>query len=399
LSKKATKEVMKDINVKLLLKNIYYSEEGVNRASLAKKTHLSPATVTNLIAELVEDGLIMETGNDISTGGRRPIILKINPDYKYIIGIKIGFGYINFMLSDLNGTVKEVIQRFYDDLTVDTVIRELRVQHDEWLKKYAIPFLGIGVAVSGVVDAINGRIINSYILNWKDIALSERIRKELGLDVQILNDVDSFAQAQLWKSEAKEYRNAAFLTLGVGIGGSVILNRQLLSNYGGVTEFGHMTVVENGMKCNCGSNGCLEAEASFRALTRKINKRVENEDLHLLYKQMKNNESSEIDFLKQAEMTENAVFKEVFQDFSRLIGIVIKNVINIFNPEYFLIGGEAMAFEKYFLDDTIKYARENTFNGLAEKIVFDRDKIGENAWTLGCIFKVIEQNILNSKKI
>jgi predicted NBD/HSP70 family sugar kinase len=390
---------MKDINVKLLLKNIYYAEEGVNRASLAKKTHLSPATVTNLVSELVAEGLIIETGNDISTGGRRPIILKINPNYKFVIGIKIGFGYINFMLSDLNGVVKEVIQKIYEELTVETVIKELRRQHDEWQEKYKVAFLGIGVAVSGVVDAINGKIINSYILNWKDIELSKLIHDEFDLDVQILNDVDSFAQAQLWKSEAKNYRNSAFLTLGVGIGGSVIINRQLLSSWGGVTEFGHMTVVENGNKCNCGSNGCLEAEASFRALTRKINKNVKNEALHSLYKMMKNNESSEIDFLEHAERTENAIFKEVFQEFSRLIGIVIKNVINIFNPEYFLIGGEAMEFEKYFLNDTIKFANKNTFNGLAEKIVFDRDKIGENAWTLGCIFKVIEQNILNSKKI
>jgi predicted NBD/HSP70 family sugar kinase len=303
------------------------------------------------------------------------------------------------MLSDLNGVVKEVIQKIYDNLTVETVISELRKQYDEWSSKYGVDILGIGVAVSGVVDSIHGKIINSYILSWKEVELANMIGDEFGLDVQILNDVDSFALAQLWKSNAKDYKNSAFLTLGVGIGGSVIINRQLLSSWGGVTEFGHMTVVENGIKCNCGSNGCLEAEASFRALTRKINKRVKNEELHTLYKMMKNNESSEIDFLKKAEKTESKVFTEVFEEYSKLIGIVIKNIVNIFNPEYFLIGGEAMEFEHYFLDLMVKYARKNIFNGLAENIVFDRDKIGENAWTLGCIFKVIEQNVLNSKKI
>jgi predicted NBD/HSP70 family sugar kinase len=398
VAKKATKEVMKDFNLKLLLKEIYYSK-GIDRASLSKKTKLSPATVTNLVAELKEQGKIKEVGNAVSTGGRKPIILAINPDYRYVIGIKIGYSYINFMLSDLNGTVKSVEQKAYDQITISLIIDELKLQWQLWKEEYGIEFLGIGVAVSGVVDSINGTVINSYLLKWKNVKLAESLKREFSVDVQILNDVDSFALAQMWKGKAYQYKNAAFLTLGVGIGGSIILNGTLLSTYGTVTEFGHITVREDGIKCNCGSRGCLEAEASFKALSEKINLATTSTKLKTAFQTMNDAESSEIDFIKRALTEDKETVLEIFREYSSLVGIVLKDIINIFRPDYFLIGGEAMAFSDYFYNDTVEFAKRNCFKGLSDNLLFDKDHIGENAWTLGCIYKVIDRDMFNSNII
>jgi len=387
---------MKDMNEKLILKQIYYSD-GIDRASLAKKTNLSPASVTNLVSEMKSNGLVIEIGNAISTGGRRPILLDINPDYKYVIGIKIGYGYINFMLTDLIGTIKDVKQKIFENITTELVVSELKKQMKQWFQRYKRDFLGIGVAVSGVVDSINGTVINSYLLKWKNIKLSEILKKAFNKDVQILNDVDSFALAQLWFGRAKKYDNSVFLTLGVGIGGSVILNKRLLSSYGGVSEFGHMTIRENGNECNCGSRGCLEAEASFMELARTIAEKTKLETLKRDFNMMQETESSEIEFLERAKTSDKETFYQVFSQYSDLIGLVLKNIINIFKPEYLLIGGEAMEFSEYFYEKAIQYAKGNCFNGLSENLNFDKDAIGEDAWTLGCIYRVIENNILTSK--
>lgn len=395
MAKKATKEVMKDINLKFLLKEIYDSN-GIDRASLAKKTQLSPATVTNLVAELKEQNKIKEIGNAVSTGGRKPILLSINPDYKYVIGIKIGYRYINFMLTDLNGNVKSVEQKAYHEITTQLIIDELNMRWQLWKKEYGIEFLGIGVAVSGVVDSINGTVINSYLLQWQNVNLAECLKNKFAVDVQLLNDVDSFALAQMWKGQAYQYKRAAFLTLGVGIGGAVILNGILLSTYGAVTEFGHITVREEGLECNCGSKGCLEAEASFKALAEKMNLATTSHQLKKAFQTMTDAESAEIDFLKLALTKDPQAAKVVFKEYSMLVGIVLKDIINIFKPDYFLIGGEAMEFSECFYQQAVEFSKKNCFNGLSDHLVFDKDQIGENAWTLGCIYKVIDRNMFIS---
>ena len=395
MAKKATKEVMKDINLKFLLKEIYYSK-GIDRASLAKKTQLSPATVTNLVAELKEQNKIKEVGNAVSTGGRKPILLAINPDYMYVIGIKIGYRYINFMLTDLNGNVKSVEQKAYDEISTQLIIEELNKRWQLWKKEYDMEILGIGVAVSGVVDSINGTVINSYLLQWQNVKLADSLKKAFAVDVQLLNDVDSFALAQMWKGEAYRYKSAAFLTLGVGIGGSIILKGTLLSTYGAVTEFGHITVREEGIKCNCGSKGCLEAEASFKALAEKINLATSSEKLKKAFQTMTDAESAEIDFLKLALKTDPRAANVVFKEYAMLVGIALKDIINIFRPDYFLIGGEAMEFSECFYQQAVEFSKKNCFNGLCDHLVFDKDHIGENAWTLGCIYKVIDKNMFIS---
>jgi len=252
------------------------------------------------------------------------------------------------------------------------------------------------VAVSGVVDTKTGTVINSYLLKWQNVKLAECLKREFAVDVQLLNDVDSFALAQMWKGKAYQYQNTAFLTLGVGIGGSVILNGKLLSTYGAVTEFGHITVRKEGIRCNCGSKGCLEAEASFKALAEKINSMTSSKSLRRAFQTMTDAESAEIDFLKLSLETDQKATMDVFKEYSILVGIALKDIINIFRPDYFLIGGEAMAFSAFFYQQALEFSKKNCFNGLSDHLVFDKDHIGENAWTLGCIYKVIDRNMFIS---
>ena len=397
MATKVSKEVMKDINEKLLLKEIYH-RKGIDRATLAKKTGLSPATVTNIVGELTRKNLVAETGVADSTGGRKPILLSVNPRHSYVIGMKIGVGYVDFVVTDLLGSPLKTSRTLFDGtISPELVLNELaefksRLDDPAWGS-----LLGVGVAVSGVVDPGSGTVRNSYLLDWKDVPIGSMIASTLDTRVVVLNDVDSFAQAQMWKGNSWRYQNSIFVTLGVGVGGAVVIGGKLHSAKGGVGEFGHMTVRLDGQPCTCGSKGCLEAEASFMILARRIFDATSSNELKELYRSVRSTESSEIEYLERALTVDPDSTIRVFDDYATIIGVALKNLVNIFAPDYLLLGGEAMKFEHLFYDSAVAYARNNAFGGLADNVVFERDEIGENAWTFGCIYEIIQKELLMAR--
>ncbi|WP_334103264.1 ROK family transcriptional regulator [Mesotoga prima] len=392
---RASKELMKDTNIRLVLRRIY--EEGeIARASLAKTTGLSPATVSKIVSDLVEEGIVEEVGRDISTGGRKPILLSINLLSRVVFGVKIGLGYINLVLTDLNGKLllSEVVET-EAQISAEKAVEVLGCRLKEMMRTLDFPaekLLGIGVAVSGVVDPVSGVVRNSYLLDWVDVPIREMIEEKTEASAFVMNDVDSFSLAHLWKGEAASYKNAIFITLGSGIGGAIILDGRLYSSRGGAGEIGHMTVSGEGKKCSCGSRGCLEAEASFEALANYICTSSRTGELKKLYEDMKRTESSELDFIRKALQIEGCA-EEAFEKYSKVIGIALKNIVNIFAPEYVLIGGEALEFKDHFLGRAIEFCRSNAFGRIVEGVKFDVDQIGEIAWTLGAVYRVIEETM------
>jgi hypothetical protein len=132
---------MKEINEKLLLRGIY-SNEGIDRASLAKLTGLSPATVTKVVGELIESGLVEETGVADSTGGRKPILLSIQPKKLCVLGLKIGVGYLDYSLTDLFGTVLVSERRLLDNQSPEEVVSATETVLKEWSKPIGESLLG-----------------------------------------------------------------------------------------------------------------------------------------------------------------------------------------------------------------------------------------------------------------
>ncbi|WP_367363134.1 ROK family protein [Mesotoga sp.] len=397
MATKASKEIMKEINEKLLLRGIY-SNEGIDRASLAKLTGLSPATVTKVVGELIESGLVEETGVADSTGGRKPILLSIQPKKLCVLGLKIGVGYLDYSLTDLFGTVLVSERRLLDNQSPEEVVSATETVLNEWRKLMGESLLGIGIAVSGIVDSLKGVVKNSFLLNWKEVPIAELISERSGKKTFVMNDVDSFALAQFWKGDVNNHKNCVFITLGVGIGGAVAIDGKLHLTGAGSGEFGHMTISQNGNRCTCGSTGCLEAQASFEVLARKVFSRTASSELKELYSSVKATETSEIHYLKRAVEIDRETTIGVFQEYSEDIGTALKNLINIFAPDYLLIGGEALEFSEFFLESSIDNARRNAFSSLADNVVFDIDRIGEKAWTLGCIYRVIESELFTVRR-
>ncbi len=389
-----SKELMRSINEKMILRKIFLTEK-IDRASLARKTGISAATVTKIVAELIDEGLIMEVGESTSTGGRKPILLCMNPAYGNILGVKIGLGYLQLIIANLTGEIVTKQRIDFGESSEPVKISKLIKQFvDDRNDNHLV---GASVAVSGTVDSSNGIVLDSFILGWKNVKFGEMLSKQLKVPVYIMNDVDSFTTTHLWKGKLRKHSNALVITLGTGIGGSLIVNGELYTGNGGAGEVGHMTVYENGNRCNCGSLGCLEAEAGFEALVNKIYKKTKNKTLLEDYRNFQNTEMSEMDFIKLALKEDLKATREVFEEYAMLVGIALKNLINIFAPEYLLIGGEALEFSEHFLEKAINYARKNAFGNLGRRVTFDVDDFGEEAWTLGGVYKVIQEEMFAIK--
>jgi predicted NBD/HSP70 family sugar kinase len=389
-----SRELIRDINEKTILKEIFL-EKQIDRASLARKTSLSGGTVTKITSDLLKKGLIRVVGESTSTGGRKPVLLSINPNFGNILGVKIGLGYLQLIITDLSGKIlSQQRKEFGEELDPHKISYLIKEYVEQKNKNHLI---GASVAVSGTIDSIKGVVLDSFILNWKNVELGKILKNILKVPIYIINDADSFTLAHLWKGKLKKHKHALVMILGVGIGGSLIVNGNLYTGSGGAGEIGHMTIKENGNKCSCGSYGCLEAEASFESLVNKIYTKSENILLKEYHKTFKNTELSEIDFIRLALKEDPQVSQEVFKEYSTLIGIAIKNLINIFTPEYFLIGGEALEFSDYFLDNSINYAKENAFGNLGERVIYDVDNLGPKAWMLGGIYQVIQEEMFYIK--
>ena len=395
---KLTKDILRDHNEKVVLKTIRQLGEA-SRTTISQITGLSTAAVTNITARLLKAGLIKENRHGKSKGGRRPILLGINEKHSWAVGVKIGYLYLYFVVMDLLGVPVLEHEVTLDNADPDEIVEKI-VEFVDTVAK--IPeygdrnFLGVGVAVSGSVDSERGVVKSSYILNWRNVPIGSMLEERINAPVLLYNDVDSFAVAHYAIGKAKNYRNCIFITVGSGVGGAMILDGKLYTGQGGAGEIGHMTIVHGGRKCSCGSRGCLEAEIAFEAIVERIQKETEEDFPKKRFHATTENEA--IRYIQDAVQLNQAGVKRVFDEMGTLLGMAIKNIINIFAPDYLLIGGEALLFKEFFLERAISVARKNAFGDLGETVVIDVDEIGEVAWAQGVVLNLIEREVFQVER-
>ena len=217
----------------------------------------------------------------------------------------------------------------------------------------------IGIAIPGTVR--NGYIekcVNLYIENYDIVQNLNKIitkyiednKKEeyfekIPVEIKLKNDAKCAAIAENKYGALKGYENSVFLTLGTGIGGAVIISNQLLegNNFPGY-EFGHMIIQKEGIKCNCGKQGCFEAYANMKLFRNNLKQKL-NLNEYTTSRQL-------ADLLKydKALNRNDANIKEVIEEFTDNLAIGISNIINIFEPDIVGIGGSFAYFEEFLLE-------------------------------------------------
>ncbi|MCI9303154.1 ROK family transcriptional regulator [Clostridium sp.] len=393
---KGSFELMKQLNVSAVLR-VIRDNGSLSRAEIAKLTGLTPASVTNITKILIEDKFLIESKIGESSGGRPPIILELNPDARYVIGIGIGVGVIDVVITNLSVKIISKKSMIIGDERYDynLVFAELVNLINEVIELSNIErknILGAGVALHGIVNAKSGESIHSLYYGWKNINIKKRLEDELQLAIYVDNDVRAMALGESLFGATKDISNFVTLNISNGIGAGIIINN---TPYYGVDfsagEIGHIAVELDGDKCNCGNYGCLETVASNNNITKKAIKLIKQGVSSSLIKDIDNINNLTIEDICNAAKNGDEMSITVLKEAARYIGIAITNLINILNPTAIVVVGEIFENTTYAIDTLSEIVKNRGFKLSSENVRIIRSLLGRDASVIGAATLVIQE--------
>lgn len=244
-----------------------------SKVELAKQLNLSMPTVLTNVNELIEKGLILETGEYESTGGRKAKSLGLNKNYRYAIGIDITANHVGMVFINLSSElVKQVRIRLkftsnvgYCSQLSERISEFIHDVKDTLKIQNTDDILGIGVSIPGIIDCQNNIIVKSHALQLENYSLSF-IEQVLPFPTYFEND----ANAAMMAENTMKYKDAVFLSLNNTLGGAFCINGKLFPGQNQKAgEFGHMILIPKGKKCYCGKYGCADAYCAASVLTKQ----------------------------------------------------------------------------------------------------------------------------------
>lgn len=241
---------------------------------------------------------------------------------------------------------------------------------------------GIGIGVPGVCNIEKGIVEFAPNLFWNDVKIVEIMEKKFSLPTYIDNDANAAALGEAWCGAGKGKKNIVCITLGTGVGSGLILNGEIYHGAkNGAGELGHITVVEDGPKCNCGNNGCLEALAAAPAILKAGKEAIVNGKETLL---------TEIDLesLTTKDIFDGAkkgdrVCLDIVNQVANHLGLALANVVNILNPEQIIIGGGVAAAGDILFNPLKDIIRKRALKGLFDGLEIVKAQLGNDAGIVG----------------
>jgi glucokinase-like ROK family protein len=359
----------------------------IGRADIARRTGLSPATVTSISAKLISQELVLEKSAGDSSGGRPPILLIINPKGGYVVGIKLTETHAICALTDLEALViakSSMPLSGHDPIRVVDDLAQMIISFIRQQKIAKKQLLGIGIGLAGIIDAENGILRQSPIYGWANVPLRDMLQSKLHIPVYIENDVNTLTLTERWFGHGQGLENFLTVTVGRGVGLGIVANGQFYRGQtGGAGEFGHTTMYPDGPLCACGKRGCLEAYVGDPALIRLAREYAARGELSTAVQSLD-------ELLALARKGEAGAIR-IFDQAGRILGVGIANLINLFNPKKIIISGEGTRESDFLFVPMKESIQQNTMPGL-----FDLDTIliapwGDDAWARGAAGLVLRE--------
>jgi N-acetylglucosamine repressor len=382
------KRLLRDLNQSIVF-NMIVERGSISRTELAKQSGLPAATITRIVGNFLSAGLVSEVSSEESSGGRRPVLLSINPSAGYIVGVKLREDSMTVAICDLNCTIIHTLEEntlANADTLPHRVVEAIAEAVKRCLSEAGISVrkvLGIGVGLSGLIDSSRGICRYSAILNWRDVELGPALEFKLRLPVRMDNDVNTLAVAERYFGAGRDAANFLLVTVGRGVGLGIVVGGEIYrGSHGGAGEFGHMTVdtSADAPLCNCGKRGCLEAIASDYGILRAatgIDPGHHVEDTI----------GTLIDRARMGDANTQAIFTRA----GNALGVAVANLINIFDPARVLLGGEGMRAGELILGPLRNTMPQHIFGRSNADIALDTLQTNEANWARGAASLVLHE--------
>lgn len=271
---------MKSSNRRLILNTV--RKKPVSRAELARMTGLTRAAVTLIVDELIKDGIIIETGTAEADYGRKPVLLDLDSNSYYAVGVSITRDGCIIGIMNIKGVLLEkrcvnLNSSFDAYANIKTIIEDVQ----KIISDSAFPyekFFGIGISTPGPVDINTGTILNPPNFNiWHNINIVQEFKKSFHFNIFLENNSNSLAHAEKNYGSGSEFQSFMLMVVDTGIGAGIIIKENIYRGVGGFgSEVGHTSIDINGKTCNCGNRGCLEVYASIPSVLESIQRYQKN---------------------------------------------------------------------------------------------------------------------------
>lgn len=354
-----------------LIKEMILKYGAVSRAEIAETLSLTPPTITTTVAKLIKQGLVieresLESENEEKSLGRRRIMLSLNPQAHYYLGVELGPYHTAFCAVDLCGNV--VYSACFDPCSYDYVdmLPQLAQQIKQVIADSGIGeqrYRGITVGLPGFIDKHKGEIRNSPRASWNEHRLAQDLQELVGLPLCIENNVRVRAiGAEFYNAqELRDVETLAYYFISMGVACSMMIKNSVIAGYtAGAGEVGHMVVDINGPVCEtCGNRGCLEAMASEKAILSTCRTMTRSGRSSLFQTLCPDIEQLEMKQVMQAYSLGDEVAVEVVRDAITYLGIALANIINFISPQMVIVDGYLFQSE-----ETRKLLRKMVYKNL-----------------------------------
>ena len=364
----------------------------VSRVDMARLTGLSSTTVTNLVTELLEQGIVegagkLEAEGERPAAGRPRTLVRLIPDARCAVGIHIGVDTVRVGVTDLFGALQAYrLARQPENASPAQLLGLAAAQMEDALAesgKCRDCLVGIGVGASGLTDPRTGVNVLAPSLGWRNVPVRDIVEGLTGRPVTVDNNVRAMALAESMFGAGRDVNTLAFIYSRVGVGAGFVVGGQLYrgTQYG-AGEIGHTTVVPVGGKpCRCGNSGCLETLVSEGEIVRQAAVLAESSPHSSLARCL------------QAETSVDAVFEAarggdrhalaLLDECAFHLGTTLANLTNLLNPDMIIVGGLFAAGSDLLLPRVEETMRRRAFAGLGERVTLAVTTFGQKVGVIG----------------
>ncbi|MED3793692.1 ROK family protein [Niallia alba] len=387
-------KLIQELNRSIILDTIR-KKGPISRSQVAKELKISPTTVTSAVNDLIRNGMVVEDGVGHSSGGRKPVLLRFNPNQHSIIGISLTNSYIKIADMDLEGKILRKKVYSVNQLQGNEIILLLMDLIEQFVaENKRLEFCeGISIITPGIVDSNTGMICYNSKLRLYDVPLTEMVEAKFHLPTYLDNDVNAFGLGEYYFGSFSNYKDIIYLTIGDGVGLGVMINGTVYRGFKGSSgEIGHTTVVPGGTKCECGNNGCLENYVNWPAIYSNIVSSILTKGRDTVIKQLINNDIRKItpEIFVEAINLNDKLSIEILDEIISYLSIAISNTIHLLNPELIIISGEVVQDNSLFITKIRKKLSKMVIPILKNELNIQSTSLGSDFDLLGAASVILQ---------
>ncbi|MFK0166921.1 ROK family protein [Rhizobium sp. NPDC090279] len=335
-----------------------------SRIEIARHLSVTPATITRLVNNLIERGLVqdVELANaDRQTArepGRPATNVALNAAGAFFFGVEVGVEIIRFALVDLAANVVQTIERpFHNQMSPERVASEIGRQVNKLKKNpiYSDNLKGVGIAFPGIVRS-DGFVVNLPLVGWRNVDFPNLLSQHIDLPFFIENDANAGAFGCVYNDPSLPNACNLFLKLDVGCGGAAIVDGRLLRGANGTAgEFGHLRLSDDGPLCGCGNRGCLESKIGLGAIARQF----------LGVHDLSNIELAHLpERIVEAARNGDIRALETMDSFTHWLALGLVSLVNLYNPSIIFLGGPVAKLAQAAVDRISQRVRDGVVSGI-----------------------------------